>query len=49
MRMAVPTAERALHWVATRSLEEKPLTGLARKILMRMKVMKPKVVASPAG
>ncbi len=48
LRQAVPASERVLHWVPTRRLEEKPLTGLARKILMRMKVMKPKPMAAPA-
>ena len=46
LRLAVPIADRVLHWIPVRRLEEKPLTGLARKILMRMKVMKPKSMAT---
>ncbi len=45
LRMAVPTKTRVLHWVPVKRLADKPLTGLARKILMRMKVMKPKALA----
>ena len=47
LRLAVPASERVLHWVPARRLEEKPLTGLARKILMRMKVMKPRSLTTP--
>ena len=47
LRMEVPSAERVLHWVPVRQLESKPLTGLARKVLMRLKVMRPKTVTVP--
>ncbi len=46
LRMAVPATDRVLHWVAVKRLGDQPLTGLARKILMRMKVMKPKALAA---
>lgn len=44
LRMAVPATDRVLHWVAAKRLGEMPLTGLARKILTRMKVMKPRAM-----
>ena len=46
LRQAVPAKAQVLHWVPVKRLGEKPLTGLARKILMRMKVMKPKTLAA---
>ncbi len=39
LRRAIPTALHDLHWVRNTRLEELPLTGLARKVLQRMKVM----------
>lgn len=39
LRLAVPTNDRVLHWVPVRRLYSKPLTGLARKVLTRLKVM----------
>ena len=36
---AVPAAESDLQWVRTRNLAELPLTGLARKVLQRLRVM----------
>ena len=39
LRRAIPAAERDLHWVRTSRLASVPLTGLARKILQRLKVM----------
>ena len=44
LRGAVPASPKVLEWVAVKKLEETPLTGLARKILMRMKVMKPRAL-----
>ncbi len=40
LRMSVPAADRVLHWVPVRRLGRYPLTGLARKILQRLRVMK---------
>ncbi len=45
LRNAVPVAGRALHWVPTRKLATYPLTGLARKVLQRLDVMKPDLPA----
>ncbi len=39
LRRAVPTARKNLHWVRTTRLGEVPMTGLARKVLQRLKVM----------
>jgi A/G-specific adenine glycosylase len=39
LRRAVPAAARDLHWVRTTRLPAVPLTGLARKVLQRLKVM----------
>lgn len=39
LRLAVPASDRMLHWVPVRRLESKALTGLARKVLTRLKVM----------
>ncbi len=47
LRDAVPAADRTLKWVPVRQLRTFPLTGLARKVLTRMKVMKPSAVAPP--
>ena len=41
LRQALPARPTVLQWVAAKKLNELPLTGLARKILMRLKVMKP--------
>ncbi|NYF91976.1 A/G-specific adenine glycosylase [Tunturiibacter empetritectus] len=40
LRRAVPAAKGDLHWVPTNKLNSKPLTGLARKVLQRLDVMK---------
>ena len=40
LREAVPAKERVLHWVPVRRLSRYPLTGLARKVLQRLGVMK---------
>jgi A/G-specific adenine glycosylase len=40
MRSAIPTAPHARRWVRTTRLAGLPLTGLTRKILQRLKVMK---------
>ena len=40
LRLAVPSADRVLSWVPARQLGELPLTGLARKVLQRLEVMK---------
>jgi A/G-specific adenine glycosylase len=39
LRRAIPADARDLHWVRTSRLPTVPLTGLARKILHRLKVM----------
>ncbi len=39
LRATVPVSGEELTWVATRSLPELPLTGLARKVLQRLDVM----------
>jgi len=39
LRRAIPADARDLHWVRTSRLATLPLTGLARKILHRLKVM----------
>jgi A/G-specific adenine glycosylase len=40
LRSAIPTAPHALRWVRTTRLASLPLTGLTRKILQRLKIMK---------
>jgi A/G-specific adenine glycosylase len=40
LRQAVPLAKEDMHWIKTTRLGEMPLTGLARKILQRLDVMK---------
>ena len=40
LREAIPVQERVLHWVPVRRLGRYPLTGLARKVLQRLEVMK---------
>ena len=40
LRDAVPLAEEALSWVRQRQLTDLPLTGLTRKVLQRMGVMR---------
>jgi len=47
LRSAVPADSRELQWTRTASLASLPLTGLTRKILQRLKVMKNKRVALP--
>ncbi|NYF78453.1 A/G-specific adenine glycosylase [Granulicella arctica] len=39
LRKAIPTRIEMLHWTPTGKLGELPLTGLARKVLRRLKVM----------
>lgn len=46
LRDAVPVANRTLHWISTRKLAAYPLTGLARKVLQRLDVMKPNLPAT---
>lgn len=46
LRRAVPARREVLHWMPAKKLHELALTGLARKILMRMKVMKPRPLAA---
>ena len=41
LRDAIPVADRSLHWIPTRKLAAYPLTGLARKVLQRLDIMKP--------
>ncbi len=40
LRSAIPTGAHNLHWTRTTRLAGLPLTGLTRKILQRLKVMK---------
>jgi A/G-specific adenine glycosylase len=40
LRRAVPAAKSDLHWVLTSRLNSRPLTGLTRKVLQRLDVMK---------
>jgi A/G-specific adenine glycosylase len=40
LRSALPADSRDLHWTRTTRLAGLPLTGLTRKILMRLKIMK---------
>ena len=40
LRRAVPAAQDDLHWMRTSRLGSLPLTGLARKILQRLDVMR---------
>src|SRR5277367_5849186 len=40
LRRAIPTAKGDLHWVLTNRLGSMPLTGLARKVLQRLDVMR---------
>lgn len=39
LRKAVPASKSDLHWLPTSRLRMIPLTGLARKILHRLKIM----------
>jgi A/G-specific adenine glycosylase len=39
LRRAIPAAAQDLHWVRTSRLASLPLTGLARKVLQRLRVM----------
>jgi A/G-specific adenine glycosylase len=39
LRRAIPAAAKDLHWVRTSRLASLPLTGLARKVLQRLRVM----------
>ena len=40
LRCAIPTTPHARRWVRTTRLASLPLTGLTRKILQRLKIMK---------
>jgi A/G-specific adenine glycosylase len=40
LRRAIPAAKGDLHWVLTKRLGSMPLTGLARKVLQRLDVMR---------
>jgi len=48
LRRSVPAAKGDLHWVPTSRLNSKPLTGLARKVLQRLDVMKVDLPKLPA-
>jgi A/G-specific adenine glycosylase len=43
LRRSVPASKEVLQWVRTRDLGDKPLTGLARKVLRRLDVMEVRV------
>ena len=45
LRRAIPADSRDLEWVRTSRLATIPLTGLARKILRRLKVMESRSLA----
>jgi len=47
LRRAVPTAKANLRWVRTTRLGEVPLTGLARKVLQRLRVMAVRALQKP--
>jgi A/G-specific adenine glycosylase len=47
LRSAIPTAAHDLHWTRTTRLASLPLTGLTRKILLRLKIMQNTRVALP--
>jgi A/G-specific adenine glycosylase len=47
LRSAIPDDAHALRWVRTTRLASLPLTGLTRKILLRLKVMKNTRIALP--
>jgi len=47
LRSAIPTAPHALRWVRTTRLASLPLTGLTRKILQRLKIMKSNRIVLP--
>jgi A/G-specific adenine glycosylase len=47
LRSVLPAESRELHWTRTTSLAGLPLTGLTRKILMRLKIMKNAIGALP--
>jgi A/G-specific adenine glycosylase len=47
LRSALPADSGDLHWTRTTSLAGLPLTGLTRKILMRLKIMTNILVALP--
>jgi A/G-specific adenine glycosylase len=49
LRRAVPAAKGDLHWIATKRLGSLPLTGLARKALQRLDVMKVNLPKLPAA
>jgi len=49
LRRAIPAAKGDLHWVQTNKLNSKPLTGLARKVLQRLDVMKMHLPRLPAA
>ncbi|MBB5344707.1 A/G-specific adenine glycosylase [Edaphobacter lichenicola] len=48
LRRAVPAAKGDLHWVPTSRLNSRPLTGLARKVLQRLDVMRVNLPKLPA-
>jgi A/G-specific adenine glycosylase len=39
LQQHIPAAAKALHWVAVEQLAQQPLTGLARKVLLKLKIM----------
>ena len=47
LRSAIPTSPQALRWVRTTRLASLPLTGLTRKILQRLKIMKSTRIVLP--
>ena len=49
LRRSVPASKSDLHWVLTRRLGSLPLTGLARKVLQRLDVMKVELPKLPAA
>ena len=49
LRRAVPAAKDDLHWVPTNRLDSRPLTGLTRKVLQRLDVMKMKLPKLPGA
>jgi len=49
LRRAIPAAKDDLHWVPTNRLDSKPLTGLTRKVLQRLDVMKMRLPKLPGA
>ncbi|WP_263382659.1 A/G-specific adenine glycosylase [Granulicella arctica] len=47
LRANIPASKTMLHWTSTAELAQLPLTGLARKVLQRLKIMSPRSQPQP--